>query len=99
MGDDFTDDDFADDNFFDQDEFFDESELFDDDELDQFHTQHSLYDRWRPAIAAFAVLLTVVAIVIDTKVRCSNTEGASTAITGHRDYLWLWLGSLCNTKS
>ena len=64
MGDDFTDDNFADDNFFDQDEFFDESELFDDDELDQLHTQHSLYDRWRPAIAAFAVLLTVVAISV-----------------------------------
>ena len=58
MGDNFSDDDISDDNFFDQDEFFD------DDALDQFHTQHSLYDRWRPAIAAFAVLLTVVAIAV-----------------------------------
>jgi hypothetical protein len=58
MGDNFSDDDFSDDNFFDQDE------LFDDDDLDQLHTQQSLYDRWRPAIAAFAVLLTVVAIAV-----------------------------------
>jgi lipoprotein-anchoring transpeptidase ErfK/SrfK len=58
MGDNFSDDDFSDDNFFDQDE------LFDDDDLDQLHTQQSLYDRWRPAIAAFAVLLTVVAISV-----------------------------------
>jgi len=64
MGDNFSDDDFSGDSFFDQDEFFDESELFDDDDLDQFHPQNSLYDRWRPAIAAFAVLLTVVAISV-----------------------------------
>ena len=51
MSDDFSDD------FSDQDEFF-------DDELDQWHTQPSLYDRWRPAIAAIAVLLTVVAISV-----------------------------------
>ena len=44
MGDNFSDDD-----------FFDQDELFDDDDLDQLHTQQSLYDRWRPAIAAFAV--------------------------------------------
>ena len=52
------------DDFFDQDEFFDEGELFDDDELDQLHAQPNLYDRWRPAIAAIAVLLTVVAISV-----------------------------------
>ena len=56
MSDDFSDD-FSDDDFFDQDEFV-------DDELDQLHTQSSLYDRWRPAIAAIAVLLTVVAISV-----------------------------------
>ena len=58
MSDDFSDDD----NFFDQDENF-EDEFFDD-ELDQSHAQPSLYDRWRPAIAAIAVLLTVVAISV-----------------------------------
>jgi lipoprotein-anchoring transpeptidase ErfK/SrfK len=63
MGDNFSDDDFSDDDFSD-DDFFDQDELFDDDDLDQLHTQHSLYDRWRPAIAAFAVLLTVVAISV-----------------------------------
>ena len=64
MGDNFSDDEnFSDDDFFD-DDFFDQDELFDDDDLDQLHTQQSLYDRWRPAIAAFAVLLTVVAISV-----------------------------------
>ena len=52
------------DDFFDQDEFIDEGVLFDDDDLDQLQTRHSLYDRWRPAMAAIAVLLTVVAISV-----------------------------------
>lgn len=50
-------------------------------------------------ISVMSGLLATVAVVIDTKIRCSNTEGASTAITGHRDYLWLRLGSLGDTKS
>ena len=57
-------DNFSDDDNFSGDDFFDQDELFDDDDLDQLHTQQSLYDRWRPAIAAFAVLLTVVAISV-----------------------------------
>ena len=57
-------DNFSDDDNFSGDDFFDQDELFDDDDLDQLHTQQSLYDRWRPAIAAFAVLLTVVAIAV-----------------------------------
>ena len=66
MSDDFSDD-FSDDDFFDQDEFV-------DDELDQFHTQPSLYDRWRPAIAAIAVLLTVVAISVVANADKSDSD-------------------------
>jgi hypothetical protein len=76
MNDNFSDDD----NLFDQDEFFDEGVLFDDDDLDQLHTQHSLYDRWRPAITAFAVLLTVVAIAVLSNDDKSNSNPTDTSV-------------------
>ncbi len=38
--------------------------FFDRDELDEFNSTVSTYDRWRPAIAAIAVLLTVVAVAV-----------------------------------
>ena len=70
-------DDFSNDDFFDQDEFFDEGELFDDDDLDQFHAQPRLYDRWRPAIAAMAVLLTVVAISVVANADRSESDASN----------------------
>jgi hypothetical protein len=45
------------DNFYDQDFEYDEDFVGED-----VHPVHSAYERWRPALAAFAVLITVVAI-------------------------------------
>ncbi|MEI7882189.1 MAG: peptidoglycan-binding domain-containing protein, partial [Actinomycetota bacterium] len=59
-------DDFSDDENF-EDEFFEH-------ELDQLPTQPSLYDRWRPAIAAIAVLLTVVAISVVANTDKSDSD-------------------------
>ena len=45
------------DNFYDQDFEYDEDFVGED-----VYPAHSVYERWRPALAAFAVLITVVAI-------------------------------------
>jgi len=54
-------------------EFF-EDELIDDGPL---HVQPSLYDQWRPALAAIAVLLTVVAISVVVKNDNSQNGGSN----------------------
>jgi len=66
------------------DDFTDEySDEFSDDiavdELDGFNAAVSLYDRWRPAIAAVAVLLTVVAVAV------ISNDGESSGDTSKTD--------------
>ena len=65
------------DEFSDDDEFFDEGVLFDDDELDGYNSEVNLYDRWRPAIAAIAVLLTVVAISVVANADKSDSDASN----------------------
>ena len=58
------------DNFYDQDFEYDEDFVGED-----IHPAHSAYERWRPALAAFAVLITVVAVGMFANDR--NSNGAS----------------------
>jgi len=64
------------DNYYDGDFEYDEDFVGDD-----VHPVHSAYERWRPALAAFAVLITVVAIGMLANDRDNGGASGSTETT------------------